>query len=135
MQLEVGAVVEGKVTGTVPFGAFVDIGEGKSGLVHISEISDVFVKKVSDHVEVGQTVKVKVIKINDDGKIELSMKQAVTRKNPEKESASKKGNFINKATNFEDMMNRFKKFSEDKLSDIKRKQEGRRNRNSHKGNV
>ena len=44
MQLEVGAVVEGKVTGIVPFGAFVDIGEGKSGLVHISEISDVFVK-------------------------------------------------------------------------------------------
>ncbi|MGN1043310.1 MAG: S1 RNA-binding domain-containing protein [Acutalibacteraceae bacterium] len=135
MQLEVGAVVEGKVTGIVPFGAFVDVGEGKSGLVHISEISDVFVKEVSDHVEVGQNVKVKVIKMNADGKIELSMKQAMARKNPEKKFVSKKENVINKSTNFEDMMNRFKKFSEDKLSDIKRKQEGRRNRNSHKGNV
>ena len=135
MQLEVGAVVEGKVTGIVPFGAFVDVGEGKSGLVHISEISDVFVKEVSDHVEVGQNVKVKVIKMNADGKIELSMKQAMARKNPEKKFVSKKENFINKSTSFEDMMNRFKKFSEDKLSDIKRKQEGRRNRNSHKGNV
>ena len=80
MQLEVGAVVEGKITGIVPFGAFVDIGEGKSGLVHISEISDVFVKEVSKHVEVGQTVKVKVIKINNDGKIELSIKQAMEKK-------------------------------------------------------
>ena len=94
MQLEVGAVVEGKITGIVPFGAFVDIGEGKSGLVHISEISDVFVKEVSKHVEVGQTVKVKVIKINNDGKIELSIKQAMEKKAPEKKFAPRKENFI-----------------------------------------
>ena len=100
MQLEVGAVVEGKITGIVPFGAFVDIGEGKSGLVHISEISDVFVKEVSKHVEVGQTVKVKVIKINNDGKIELSIKQAMEKKAPEKKFAPRKENFISKSTSF-----------------------------------
>lgn len=135
MQLEVGAVVEGKVTGIVAFGAFVDIGEGKSGLVHISEISDVFVKEVSKHVEVGQTVKVKVIKINSDGKIELSIKQAMEKKAPEKKFAPRKENFISKSTSFEDMMNHFKRVSEDKISDANRKLEGRRNRNSRRGNV
>ena len=135
MQLEVGAVVEGKITGIVPFGAFVDIGEGKSGLVHISEISDVFVKEVSKHVEVGQTVKVKVIKINNDGKIELSIKQDMEKKAPEKKFAPRKENFISKSTSFEDMMNHFKRVSEDKISDANRKLEGRRNRNSRRGNV
>lgn len=135
MQLEVGAVVEGKITGIVPFGAFVDIGEGKSGLVHISEISDVFVKEVSKHVEVGQTVKVKVIKINNDGKIELSIKQAMEKKAPEKKFSPRKENFISKSTSFEDMMNHFKRVSEDKISDANRKLEGRRNRNSRRGNV
>ena len=133
MQLEVGAVVEGKITGIVPFGAFVDIGEGKSGLVHISEISDVFVKEVSKHVEVGQTVKVKVI--NNDGKIELSIKQAMEKKAPEKKFAPRKENFISKSTSFEDMMNHFKRVSEDKISDANRKLEGRRNRNYRRGNV
>lgn len=135
MQLEVGAVVEGKITGIVPFGAFVDIGEGKSGLVHISEISDVFVKEVDKHVEVGQTVKVKIIKINNDGKIELSIKRAMEKKAPEKKFTQKKENFINKSPSFEDMMNHFKRVSEDKISDANRKQEGRRSRNSRRGNV
>lgn len=74
--LTVGEVVEGKVTGIANFGAFVSLPEGKSGLVHISEIANTYVSNVKDHVSEGQTVKVKVIGINETGKINLSIKQA-----------------------------------------------------------
>ena len=73
-KLEVGAIFEGKVTGITKFGAFVDLGGGKTGMVHISEVAPVFVKEIRDFVTEGQTVKVKIIGINDDGKISLSMK-------------------------------------------------------------
>ena len=76
MELAVGAIVEGKVTGITKFGAFVALPEGKSGLVHISEIANTFVNDVHDYVQDGQTVKVKIIGIGDDGKINLSIKKA-----------------------------------------------------------
>ena len=77
MQLQVGMVTEGKVTGITKFGAFVALPEGKSGLVHISEIANTFVSDVHDYVQDGQTVKVKVIGISEDGKINLSIKKAL----------------------------------------------------------
>ncbi len=76
MQLEVGSIVEGKVTGITKFGAFVDLSEGKSGMVHISEVADVFVSEITEFLTEGQTVKVKIINIGDDGKISLSIKKA-----------------------------------------------------------
>lgn len=76
MELAAGSIYEGKVTGVTKFGAFVSFQGGKSGLVHISEIANTFVSDISKHVSVGQTVKVKVLSINDDGKINLSLKQA-----------------------------------------------------------
>ena len=76
MQLQVGMVTEGKVTGITKFGAFVALPDGKSGLVHISEIANTFVNDVHDYVQDGQTVKVKVIGIGDDGKINLPIKKA-----------------------------------------------------------
>ena len=69
MALQVGDIVEGKVTGIKPFGAFVSLPEGKTGLVHISEVSYEFVQDLSAVLEDGQTVKVKVISIAPDGKI------------------------------------------------------------------
>ena len=84
MQPEVGAVLEGKVSGVTKFGAFVNLPGGKSGLVHISEIANTFVSDVAQYVSVGQTVKVKVIGINGD-KINLSIKKA-----EEKEEASRR---------------------------------------------
>ena len=75
MQPEVGAVLEGKVSGVTKFGAFVNLPGDKSGLVHISEIANTFVSDVAQYVSVGQTVKVKVIGINGD-KINLSIKRA-----------------------------------------------------------
>ncbi len=75
MQIEIGSVLEGKVTGIMKFGAFVDLPDGKSGMVHISEISNTYVENVSDFLTVGQEVKVKVISINESGKIGLSIKK------------------------------------------------------------
>lgn len=75
MGLEVGAVLEGKVTGITKFGAFVALAENKSGLVHISEVANSYVNDVHDYLTVGQTVKVRVLSISQDGKINLSVKQ------------------------------------------------------------
>ena len=71
MQLEVGTILEGKVTGITKFGVFVELGEGKTGMVHISEVSSNYVTEITDHVKEGQTVKVKVLSVGEDGKIRL----------------------------------------------------------------
>ena len=78
--VSVGSILEGKVVSVMPFGAFVDIGNKQSGLVHISELSSRYVKDINDCVKKGDTVKVKVIKIDESGKISLTMKQAEEKK-------------------------------------------------------
>lgn len=84
MELAVGQVLEGTVTGITKFGAFVSLEGGKSGLVHISEVANAYVNDVHDHVEIGQKVKVKVLSIGEAGKINLSIKRAqeTPRANP-----------------------------------------------------
>ena len=77
MELAVGQVLEGTVTGITKFGAFVSLEGGKSGLVHISEVANTFVNDVHDHVQIGQKVKVKVLSLGEAGKINLSIKRAV----------------------------------------------------------
>ena len=77
MEFGVGTIVEGKVTGITKFGAFVSLPEGKSGLVHISEIAYSYVNDVKDHLKEGQEVKVKVIGIDENGRINLSIKKAM----------------------------------------------------------
>lgn len=79
MAIEVGAKLEGKVTGITHFGAFVDLSGGVTGLVHISEIADNYVKDVKDHLKLEDVVTVKVINVDKDGKIGLSIKQAIDR--------------------------------------------------------
>ena len=76
MQLEVGSIVQGKVSGIAKFGAFVDLPDGKVGMVHISEVASVYVNDINEHLKEGQEVKVKVLSIGDDGKISLSIKKA-----------------------------------------------------------
>lgn len=76
MDLAVGTIVEGKVTGITKFGAFVALPEGKSGMVHISEVASSFVSDIKDFLQEGQTVKVKVISIDQAGRINLSIKKA-----------------------------------------------------------
>ena len=82
MQLEVGQIIEGKITGITKFGAFVSLPDGKSGLVHISEVANTYVNNVSDHVSDGDSVRVKIIGITPDGKINLSIKKALPEERP-----------------------------------------------------
>ncbi len=87
MAIEIDSILEGRITGIMNFGAFVSLPGGKSGLVHISEIANTFVKDVHEHLQVGQTVRVKVIDINDQGKINLSIKRvADENKEPPKKA-------------------------------------------------
>lgn len=76
MQVEVGAVVEGTVTGITKFGAFVSLPDGRSGLVHISEIANTYVNDVNEFLKLGDQVKVRVLAVTPDGKINLSIKKA-----------------------------------------------------------
>ena len=131
--LEVGAIVEGKVTGLTAFGAFVSLPDGKSGMVHISEVSNTFVKEIKDFLKEGQDVKVKVVGISPEGKISLSIKKAME---PEKQPAPRqRRNDRPRSSNvwqgqqkpqttesmsFEDMMARFKQVSDEKMTDLKR---------------
>ncbi|MCO4321818.1 polyribonucleotide nucleotidyltransferase [Aliidiomarina quisquiliarum] len=77
--VEVGRIYEGKVARIVDFGAFVTILPGKDGLVHISQIAEERVENVSDYLEVGQTVNVKVLEIDRQGRVRLSMKEAAPK--------------------------------------------------------
>lgn len=79
MAVEIGKIYEGKVTGITKFGAFVEIEDGISGMVHISEVSSSFVNDINDVLKKGDQVKVKVIKKTDDGKISMSIKQTEAR--------------------------------------------------------
>ena len=96
MALQVGDIVEGKVTGIKPFGAFVSLPEGKTGLVHISEVSYEFVQDLSAVLSDGQTVQVKVLSIAPDGKIALSIKR--TQPAPERGQRPPRGEHISAYT-------------------------------------
>lgn len=154
MAIEVGSKLQGKVTGITHFGAFVELSEGVTGLVHISEIADNYVKDVNDHLKLNDIVTVKVINVDKDGKIGLSIKQAVDRpvdaapptrparfeRQGDRGGAGRgdRGGFgrgdrggrggkppANKLT-FEDKMARFLKDSEDRISSLKKNTEGKR---------
>ncbi len=81
-EIEVGRVYTGKVTRIVDFGAFVAIGGGKEGLVHISQIADKRVEKVTDYLQMGQEVPVKVLEVDRQGRIRLSIKEATEQSQP-----------------------------------------------------
>lgn len=90
MTFEVGTIVEGKVTGITNFGAFVELPDGKTGLCHISEIADDYVKDVKDYLKDSQSVKVKIISIDEKGKISLSIRQADPSKSSEPKPSENK---------------------------------------------
>lgn len=132
MQITVGEIIQGKITGITNFGVFVDIGEGKSGMVHISEVANTYVNNINDILKVGDSVKVKVLTIGDDGKISLSIKRA--EEQPKKQPKERKpftqskpdGSYTwtprkSEPASFEEMMNQFKQTSDEKFSDLKRK--------------
>lgn len=159
MQLEVGSVLEGKVTGITKFGAFVELEDGQTGMVHISEVANTFVNEIREHLTEGQTVKVKVLAVGDNGRISLSIKKALDppksrdgaprrsagrsrppHKSPPPQPAPKRptGDFEWQPTrsgdaSFEDMMAKFKQTSDEKISDLKRAMDNKHGGFSRKG--
>ena len=126
MTLMAGNILEGTVVNITNFGAFVEI-EGKTGLVHISEVADSFVKDIRLHLKEQDKVKVKVISIDDNGKISLSIKQANVQKKSIKPveidwGVESKKNSANTG-GFEDIMSRFLKDSEERMQDVKKNQD------------
>ncbi|MCI7473022.1 MAG: S1 RNA-binding domain-containing protein [Clostridiales bacterium] len=134
MEFGVGTIVEGKVTGITKFGAFVSLPEGKSGLVHISEIAYSYVNDVKDHLKEGQEVKVKVIGIDENGRINLSIKKAMDppprpvghggQGRPGGRPGGFNGGFRGKPapaepTTFEDRLKQFMASSDSKLSELR----------------
>lgn len=131
MAVEIGSVYDGAVTGLTKFGAFVKLSDGTVGLVHISEVANEFVNDISEKLSVGDSVKVKVIEISDNGKVSFSIKKAVAEDKPKPKKPRLRDNAgkawkgaasqnPNTPMSFEDMMARFKAQSDDKISDLKR---------------
>lgn len=120
--LEVGAIVEGVVTGITRFGAFVLLPNGETGLVHISEIADAYVHDIKDYLKENDRVLVKILSYDERGKIGLSVRQAQPgggqRKDRERRRAERMA--------FEDKLARFLKESEERLTDLKRHTESKR---------
>ena len=152
MAIEVGSVLDGTITGITKFGAFVDLGEKQTGLVHISEVANEYVENINDFLKVQDQVKVKVLTI-DGSKISLSIKQTqpkpeisaraerpvrkefnqdVTR-SPKQFDGERRGGFDKRRTggrsnglSFEEKMSRFLKDSDERLTDLKRNTESKR---------
>jgi len=127
MSLEVGNIVEGKVVKTTNFGAFVELPSGHTGLIHISEIAHSYVKNVKDFLRENDTVKAKVVAIKPDGKIDLSVKQLEESPKEEIKARSHEKRESTHSDSFERMMKEFLRHSEEKLGDIRRNLEGKRN--------
>lgn len=151
MELAVGSIVEGKVAKITNYGAFVDFEGGGTGMIHISEVANTYVKDINDHLKVGETVKVKVIGINEQNKVSLSIKATLDKPAPAPRfqggrqgggqggrpftpprSYGRNSAPASTGDSFEDMMNRFKRTSDDKMSDLRRI-DNRRSGNSRRG--
>ena len=135
MAAEIGSILEGKVTGITNFGAFVELPDKSTGMVHISEVSSTFIKDIHEKVSEGDIVKVKVIDINEKGKIALSIKKALPQGEEQPKPKRPAGDRPKKSQppvwtgtqrsepenmSFEDMMAKFKSISDDKMSDLKK---------------
>ncbi len=127
MSIETGKIVNGKIKSIAPFGAFVEMEDGATGLVHISEVDSNYVKDINEHLTVGQEVKVKILSVDEKGKINLSIKKAVApepKPQPKANPASARngGETWTKPNpgpmNFEDMLSRFKQESDEKIQKL-----------------
>ncbi|MDI3256779.1 MAG: S1 domain-containing RNA-binding protein [Kyrpidia sp.] len=140
MTIELGSKLEGKVTGITHFGAFVLLPGGVTGLVHISEIADTYVRDIRDYLKINDTVTVKVIHVDQNGKIGLSIRQA-----KEGSAAEHRGHggrdqgrdrhYRSRSSrmSFEDKLNRFMKDSEERLQALKRSEAKRGGRGGRRG--
>lgn len=135
---ELGSIIEGKITGITKFGAFVSLPEGRSGLVHISEVSSSYVSDINEYLSVGQSVKVMVISVESDRKISLSIKRALPKpdekartarsfnNSPPQKAQSQPIEAVNEKSPDKDFEDRLKKFMQDsdrRIADNKKYQD------------
>lgn len=134
MAFEVGQIVEGKVTGITNFGAFVELADGQTGLVHISEVANEYVRDVNQYLKINDLVKVKILNM-DKGKIGLSIKQGdptsitpVTPRRGERTERSERfeRNKGNHRESFEDKLTKFLKDSDERQTDLRRNTDSKR---------
>ncbi len=149
--MEIGTITSGTVTVIMPFGAFVQLSDGKTtGLVHISEINDTYVQKVEDFLKVGDKVQVKILKTDEKGRLSLSIKRAAAetaKKREEKREEKRREKEIRKKNSaqnhrpdnadfysrrdsgemtFEDKLTRFKRDSDENMLAIKKSRDSKR---------
>ena len=142
----VGDIIAGKVAKVTNYGAFVDLAGGGSGMIHISEVANTYVKDINDYLKVGEEVTVKVIGINEAGKVSLSIKETMQKgpqpgqgQGPRREGGGKpqRSGYPPRTWNrpapppstgdaFEDMLSRYKRSSDDRMSDLKKVLDTRR---------
>ena len=131
MSNETAEILKGKVTSITKFGAFVALADGRNGMIHISEVSDSFVKDINDFLKIGQDVRVIISNVDENGRIALSLKKAsAIRKAEEAQRAAEASarrivpeeieEKDRRNESFEDMMSRFMKTSSEKMSDLRK---------------
>lgn len=130
--VEVGQIVEGTISGITHFGAFVVLPNGRTGLVHISEVADAYVKDIKDYYKENDKVQVKVLSMDPKGKIQLSIRQSAPKSEqaPAREAGPRRDHRHERRggqqVSFEDKMQRFMRDSEDRLGDLRRSNESKR---------
>ena len=145
--VSIGDIVEGKIVSIMAFGVFIEWDKKESGLVHISEVSNEYVKDINEHLKKGQIVKAKVIKIDDNGKISLSIKQAMSAEEKKEKQKNEKQERVpvrpadidwsvkDDNLSFEDKLSKFKTDSDEAFRILKRSAASKRSGGySRKGN-
>ena len=145
MSIELGSIIEGKVSRVMPFGGFGAFAANKVGLVHISEASQTFIENINEHFKIGDAVRAKVIKIDDSGKISLSIKGAQEKKKERKVVQKEKNNAPirpadidwgrknDNELSFEDKLSKFKQDSDERMLALKRSNESKRSGGYRRG--
>ncbi|WKV07850.1 S1 domain-containing RNA-binding protein [Thermoanaerobacterium sp. CMT5567-10] len=138
MPFQVGEVVEGTVLNITDFGAFVQLPEGKTGLVHISEVANTYVKDINEFLKENDKVKVKILSMDKGGRISLSIKKALPKPKPiksnkgyENESYSNRNNNIS----FEERISKFLKDSDERQQQLKKNFDSKRRGGGYKRNA
>ncbi|MGI6588147.1 MAG: S1 RNA-binding domain-containing protein [Peptococcia bacterium] len=126
MSVSVGAIVEGVVTGITNFGAFVELPGGATGLVHISEVADTYVKDVKDYLKEKDKIKVKVIHVDEKGKIGLSIKQVQSPKVATNFNRARSRGKSSNMESFEDKLAKFLKESDEKQLEFRKSMDAKR---------
>lgn len=140
MPLQVGEIVEGKVSDIMNYGIFVRLEGNKNGLVHISEVSKDYVEDINNIFKKGDTVKVKILSIDSNGKIALSIKKALSEDQKENKGYRQNSNFKEKKSTvqsgpltLDDMLSKFLKDSDERQLDLKRNIEAKRGNSKRHG--